>query len=245
MIHPKRMQTAAEVAGHYNSLDQFYRSLWGEHIHHGLWETGKETAQEATINLIELIAKMGEIKENTEVCDVGCGYGATARFLAKKYFAKMTALTISKVQWQYASIHDPESKNPRYILGDFLNNSLPSNAYGVVLSIESSEHMEDKQRFFEEVYRILKPGGCFITCAWLSAETPKKWEIDLLLEPICREGRLPSMGSESDYRHLMKRAGLQHVDFQDLSLSVRKTWSIYARRVAGNILTNKEMYNYF
>jgi tocopherol O-methyltransferase len=244
MIHPKQSQTAAEVAGHYNSLDQFYRALWGEHVHHGFWETGKEGIEEATHKLIDLVVETGTIGAHTKVCDVGCGYGATARYLKSKTQAEVTALTISKAQWEYALKQDRESKNPRYILGDFLNSTLPSNSFDVVISIESSEHMEDKQRFFEEVYRILKPGGRFVTCAWLSAEAPKKWEINLLLEPICREGRLPNMGSESDYRYLIKRAGLIDTEFSDISRQVKKTWAICARRACTHFFSNKTLRKY-
>ncbi len=25
------------IADHYDALDPFYRSVWGEHVHHGLW----------------------------------------------------------------------------------------------------------------------------------------------------------------------------------------------------------------
>ena len=32
------------AASHYDDLDQFYREIWGEHVHHGVWFTGKESA---------------------------------------------------------------------------------------------------------------------------------------------------------------------------------------------------------
>jgi len=37
MIYPDETQTAEEVASHYNDLDQYYRQIWGEHVHHGYW----------------------------------------------------------------------------------------------------------------------------------------------------------------------------------------------------------------
>jgi len=231
MIYPHESQSAEEVAGHYNSLDKYYRKLWGEHVHHGFWKTGRETVLKATEQLIDLVIETGKIERDSKVCDVGCGYGATSRYLAKKKGAEVTSLTLSQSQWQYARLHDPESTNPHYLLGDFLHNTLPSNSFDVVLSIESSEHMVDKEKFFMEVNRILKPGGIFVTCAWLSANTPAPWEIKHLLEPICREGRLPSMGSENDYRQMMASAGLSKIQFEDISSSVKKTWAICSYRV--------------
>lgn len=240
MIYPKKNQTTEAVAEHYNNLDQYYLKLWGEHIHHGFWKTGDETVQEATEQLIELVAEVGKIECSSKVCDVGCGYGATSRYLSEKKKAQITSLTISESQWQYARSHGPESINPHYLLGDFLQNDFLSNSFDVVLSIESSEHMINKNKFFEEVCRILKPGGRFVTCAWLAKNAPAKWEVKYLLEPICREGRLPSMGSENDYRQMMEKAGLGEIHFKDISDSVKKTWSICAYRTAKAFFFDKE-----
>jgi hypothetical protein len=35
------------VGGHYDELDAFYRYIWGEHLLHGLWTSGKETPEKA------------------------------------------------------------------------------------------------------------------------------------------------------------------------------------------------------
>ena len=43
-----------DVAGHYDELDAVYREIWGEHVHHGLWRTGRESVAEATHALADL-----------------------------------------------------------------------------------------------------------------------------------------------------------------------------------------------
>ncbi len=244
MIYPKEEQTSAGVADHYNSLDLYYRQLWGEHLHHGYWRTGNETVEQATENLIDLIVGAGKINDRSKVLDIGCGYGATARYLAHTIEAQVIALTVSKSQWQYARTHDPESTNPRYILGDFLHNDLRDNTFDVIISIESSEHMPEKEKFFHEVHRLLKPGGRFVTCAWLSKENPTQNEVKYLLEPICREGRLPSMGTETEYRSMMEKAGFGEIQFEDLSKQVKKTWSICALRGVKAFFTDKKTRHY-
>jgi tocopherol O-methyltransferase len=104
--------------------------------------------------------------------------------------------------------------------------------------------MEDKQRFFAEAFRTLKPGGRLVVCAWLACSTPRPWEVRYLLEPICREGRLPSMGDEADYRQLADRAGFGLVGVEDLSDRVRRTWWICARRVAQKLATRPRYARY-
>jgi hypothetical protein len=56
MIVPTKEQSSAAVARHYDELDPFYRELWGDHVHHGLWTTGLETPAQAAENLIACVA---------------------------------------------------------------------------------------------------------------------------------------------------------------------------------------------
>ena len=94
MIIPAKEQTSAAVAQHYDDLDPFYRELWGDHVHHGLWTTGLENPTQAVENLIACVARRLELDPGQHVCDVGCGYGATAQWLAEHHGVHVTGLTI-------------------------------------------------------------------------------------------------------------------------------------------------------
>lgn len=240
MIFPRNELSRGAVASHYDDLDRFYRELWGEHVHHGLWTTGRESPAEAVLRLIDLVAERAAIAPGDRVCDVGCGYGGTSRVLAAKYGAEVVALTISPSQHAHASALDPNADNPVYLLRDWGDNGLPSDHFDVVISIESSEHMPDKPAFFAEVHRVLKPGGRFVVCAWLSKERPRPWAVRHLLEPICREGRLPGMGTADEYHALARAAGLNPVAFEDLSRRVKKTWPVCAGRVVKGLFREPE-----
>lgn len=241
MIFPNQIQSSESVAHHYDSLSNFYLEVWGEHVHHGLWLDGRESPAEAVLQLIRVVAEQARIGEGARVCDVGCGYGGTARELVHRHGARVTALTISPAQFAFArgraSDSDRGSDNPRYLLQDWLTNDLPAASQDVVLSIESSEHMPDKAAFFAQVARVLRAGGRAVICAWLSPEQPAPWQVRYLLEPICREGRLPSMGSESDYRHLFAGAGMRVEGFRDVSDKVKKTWPVCIARFLEGLAT--------
>src|SRR5262245_56136242 len=233
MIKPRRPLAMGVVADHYQELDRLYREVWGEHVHHGLWRTGRESRHEAVEQLIAFVAEEAGVRRGDRVCDIGSGYGASARYVAGKFGARVTPLTIVPAQHAFAQATNPTDGNPRYLLRDWLDNGLPSSAFDAAYAIESTEHMEDKARAFAEAFRVLRPGGRFAICAWIAAEDAKPWQRRHLLEPICREGRLPGMGTEADYRDLLEAAGFGVEAVADISREVRGTWSICLRRAVG------------
>ncbi len=238
MILPRGDHDPRSVAAHYDVLDRFYRELWGEHVHHGLWAGGVRTSPErATRALLDRVIARAGVRPGTAVCDVGCGYGGTARVLAREHGAEVTALTVSRAQWQEARAR---GEGPTYLLRDWLENGLAPESCDAVVAIESLSHMTDKARAFAECARVLRPGGRLVVCDWLAAEHPSAWEERLLLEPICREGRLPSLASAHEYRDLMAAAGLAVESWEDVSGEVRRTWAVVGRRALARLARDRK-----
>lgn len=226
MITAGQPLAPADVAAHYDDLDHFYRDVWGEHVHHGLWLSGRETREEAVRQLAELVAREADLQAGRQVCDIGCGYGATARLLAQQFGAAVTAITLSPAQHAFAMTVPPPTSapNPIYLLGDWLTNTLPAESFDAAIAIESAEHMPDLAAFFREAQRVLRPGGRLVVCGWLSCANPSPLQRRRLLEPICREGRMPCMGTASDYERLAGESGFMVTRVQDLTRRVSPTW---------------------
>lgn len=225
MIASEQTIAPADVADHYDELDAFYRDVWGEHVHHGLWLDGDESREVAVRQMVELIASEAELKPGNRVCDIGCGYGATARMLARDWKVAVTGYTISPAQHAYAvGCRVNGAPQPIYTLGDWLSADVEESAFDAAIACESSEHMPDKAAFFRRAGHALKPGGRLVVCAWLSCDHPSRSQERWLLEPICREGRMPHLGTAAEYRELAADAGFHCFRSQDFSREVASTW---------------------
>ena len=62
------------IIEHYDVVSPFYRSLWGDHLHHGYWIRGDESKEEAQLQLTEHLAQLANIKSGSDILDIGCGF---------------------------------------------------------------------------------------------------------------------------------------------------------------------------
>ena len=225
---------------HYDALDAFYRDAWGEHVHHGLFLSGRESVGEATDALADRVIAAAGVGATSRVVDVGCGYGLTAHRAAVTTGARVVGLTLSEAQAAVARARPvPEGvPPPEIIVRDWLDNRLPDGAFDAAWAVESTTHMPERARVFAEVARVLRPGGRFVLCVWLAADAPAPWQVRHLLEPICREGRLAGMGTLAENRAWIEAAGLEIEQVEDWSRAVTPTWTVVARRVARGLATD-------
>ena len=56
--------------------------------------------------------------------------------------------------------------NANFELVDALNMSYPDNSFDLVWGCESGEHMPDKEKYVQEMARVLKPGGRLVIATW-------------------------------------------------------------------------------
>jgi tocopherol O-methyltransferase len=245
VIRPRRDLSAGEVGGHYDELDRFYRIVWGRGIHHGLWTEAEESPEEAVRNLVDEVARAAALEPGSRVCDVGSGYGEPARMLTEGFGARITGFTLSRRQAEEAR-RAPVSRGspPEFRVGDFLENDLADGSFDAVIALESTAHMSDKAGFFVEARRLLARGGRLVVAAWTASGEASSRQERYLLEPICRYGRLPSLGTPGEYETWTRHAGLELLGARDLTREVRRTWSIVLRRIPLRLLPRPSTWRY-
>lgn len=220
------------IRGHYNVTTPFYRLLWGPHIHHGLWEAD-ESPRQAQLQLTERLANLAGVTAGQQLLDIGCGMGASSIHLARTRGCQCLGVTISAMQRHWASISARRfgvARRARFRCADAEQIELPQSFYDVLWSIECTEHLFDKPRFFQRAASWLKPGGTMGICAWLAADTENEERTQQVYD-VCEGFFCPSLGTSEDYKHWMTRAGLIVEGFHDWTARVSRTWEICRDRV--------------
>lgn len=231
---------SSAVARHYDELDELYRSIWGDRLHHGIFTSGvKRTVEEATLALLDLVTAPLKIRKSSRVLDIGCGYGTDAHWLAEIHGAHVTGVTLSSKQAQWAQGHpDPPQGSVTIVPGDVLG--LDESPFDAILSLETVDHIENKRAFFTQLFYHLKPGGRAAFTCWTAPEDPSAVET-LLLRALCHEGRLPSLPTLRASQDALAHGGLQLLDHQDLTAQVSPTWPRIAQQTLALLIRRPAM----
>jgi len=112
----------------------------------------------ATIELAEL----GALSPGTRVLDVGSGIGGPSRVLAARYGCRVTGLDLVGEYCRVATMLALRACPHlwvRYSQGSALDLPFVDGTFDVVWTQHASMNIEDKPRFFGEMFRVVRPGG--------------------------------------------------------------------------------------
>jgi tocopherol O-methyltransferase len=231
--------TNEAIAGHYDSLDPYYRDLWGEHVHHGLWLTGGESQASATEQMsAHVLSRLG-LCAGSRLADIGCGYGGTARIAAERHGAHVVGLTLSEAQKRYGDGIRVGRGSVEIRVQDWKDAGFAPGAFDALISLESLEHISDKEGFARMARRCVRPGGRVAVVTWLAADRVSPWSQRHLLDGICREAMQATLATSGEVDGAFRRAGFSPVGSQDLSPRVGRTWTLILRRLAFSLVTRR------
>jgi len=205
---------------YYNSdsADYFYHTVWGgEDIHIGLYSEGEPTIREASERTVAQMADaLAPLPEGCRILDIGAGYGGAARYLAKRAKVQVDCLNLSEVQNERSRELNAELGLSGQITvhdGSFEDIPAEAESYDIVWSQDAILHSGNRRRVFEEVDRVLRPGGKFIFTDPMAADDCPEG----VLDPILARIHLSSLGSPGFYRRTASELGWKETAWQDLT----------------------------
>ena len=230
-----KRQALKNISYHYDLGNDFYK-LWLDDTmtySSALFSTSQESLENAQVaKYASMIDQMG-VKPGDHVLEIGCGWGGFAEYAAKERGLKVTGLTISKEQLDFA-----RKRINNNGLGDKVNLKLQdyrdeSGVYDGVASIEMFEAVGEKYWpiYFNKVKQCLKPGKQ-ATLQIITIQDAR-WEVyrkgvDFIQKYIFPGGMLPS---PTALRQEVAKAGLdvQHsIEFgKSYSQTLRRWFEVF------------------
>jgi cyclopropane fatty-acyl-phospholipid synthase-like methyltransferase len=167
-------------------------------------------------------------KKKLKILDAGCGIGGTSIYLAKRYpNVKFTGITITPGQQKLAKKYAKEKnlKNVNFYVKSYLDTGYLNNYFDGIFGLESINYASDKKKLVDEVYRILKPGGRFVTVDAFFTKSANNPIMKKIHDFACI-GRGMALENDliiNEYKSIIEKKGFRDIQFSNISKNVWKS----------------------
>ena len=222
-----------DIIAYYDETRYDYKVAWDDSptpaVHFGYYLEGNEKHQDALMNTNRALADMVGIKTGDKVLDAGCGKGGSCFWLAMNY--NVEAVGITPVQSQIDDCRTQAKKlklenQTTFYQADYCNTPFEKESFDVVWACESLCHARDKSKFYQEAYRILKPGGRIIIAEYLRTDRPLATKQEQLLKGWLNRWAIEDIDSSAEHQSHAKNAGFQELQIRDVTNHMEKSLRI-------------------
>ena len=203
-------------------IDKHYGRGWiMDRIEAGLKAAGKDLDALAVDDLAPIdefhtrgrestleIAGLADLKSSDLIVDVGCGLGGTARFLADQYGCNVAGFDLTD---EYISVGQRLTElvglSDRVALrqGSALEIPYEDTRFDVAWTEHVQMNIADKNRFYSEIARVLKPGGRLLFHDIFRGPG----DAPIYPAPWAEDELMSSLATEATARSAMEQAGFE------------------------------------
>ncbi len=172
------------------------------------------------------LADKMNLTADQRVLDVGSGRGGPARVIADYKDVHVTGIDLTPAHKDMAealsAMTGLENKTA-FITGSALNMPFEESSFDAAYMIHVGMNIADKQALFNDVARVLKPGGCFAVYDITGEDNdslpyPMPWSPD---------HRTSFVVPAQSYIHAMEKAGLHVLETEDRTAFALETLQRY------------------
>ena len=142
------------------------------------------------------------------VLEIGCGFGAFARQIARRTTRRVTAVDISPQMINVARERSAGYSNLEFVLTDFLQAPLPAESYDCVVTLATLHHLPLDESV-RRMKALVRPGGVLILHDLLAAGSHLDRALDVVRLPVSMAVRLRLSGRLRARREV-RRAWIEH-----------------------------------
>ncbi|MFT3713553.1 MAG: class I SAM-dependent methyltransferase [Archangium sp.] len=180
--------TQEEVEIGYDISNEFFRLWLDERMHYtsAVFDDQHTTLEQAQRNKSRWLADFAEVKTDSLVLDIGCGWGANLEYLVLERKVKNAhGITLSRAQAD--EITRRKLPGVTMWVSDY-KDFVPAEKYDALVSIEMIDHLVSPAQqqaglaiqiyrdYFNKTAKWVKPGACFGFQAILRDRVPRKRE---------------------------------------------------------------------
>ena len=224
-------QAKKNISFHYDLGNKFYEYWLDKTMTYSsaIFNNTSIKLEAAQNNKYKKLAELAAIKNDDQILEIGCGWGGFAEFIGNNYDCNLTAVTISKEQYEYSKkrIFDANlSHKVKVLLCDYRNIT---GKFDKIVSIEMFEAVGKQywNIFFKKIENILKPKGS-ISLQLITIDDNiydvYKTNPDFIQKYIFPGGMLPS---DKILKKLINKTSLKINSIDSFSKDYAKTLNIW------------------
>lgn len=182
--------------------------------------------REATLEL----ARAAGLHAACHILDIGSGIGGTSRCLAQEFGCRVTGIDLTEEYCQVAAMLTAKvglEERIDYRQGDATNLPFEDNQFDVVWTEHVAMNIPDKQRFYSEMYRVLKPGGTLAIYDVLAGSSGPV----LFPVPWARTPETSFLVSAEALQDLLRAAGFTISSWKDSTAEAREWFTKLAEKI--------------